>query len=466
MAPELNVTGVVNADVSRNVPVISLASGRVVEIRAKLGDTVTKGQLLMRVQSADISGAFSDYRQAVADEVLAHAQLDRAQLLFDKGAIAQKELEVAQDAEDKAKVDVETAQEHLRVLGADMDHPTAVVDITAPVSGVIIEQNVTTAAGVKTLDNSPNLFTISDLSSVWIICDVYENDLANVHLGEYADIRLNAYPDRVFKGRIDNIGPILDPNIRTAKVRLEVQNPGMMRLGMFVTATFHGQNKQVRAVVPAAAVLHLHDRDWVYVPAGDNTFRRVEVVGGDMVPPESAGSVSGIKPGDAWWPTRWCCRIRRSSRSHDRGLVDFALEQSFPGHPGGAPAADLGRHFLSQSAGRSLSRRGQQLRPGDHAVARPRRRRSGAAGHHPARNRDERHPAPGASALHFAVRPLQPDADLRRRIRQRLEPPEGAGAALAGQPAERLAAADRLRLQPGRPDLLVHAARAPTRSTT
>lgn len=297
VASELKVTGVVNVDVARNVPVISLASGRVIEIRAKLGDTVTKGQLLMRVQSADISGAFAEYRHAVADEVLAHAQLDRAQLLFDKGAIAQKEVEVAQDAESKAKVDVETAQEHLRVLGADMSHPTAVVDITAPISGVIVEQNVTNAAGVKTLDNSPNLFTIADLSSVWVLCDVYENDLAQVHVGESADIRLNAYPDRVFKARIDNIGPILDPNLRTAKVRLQVSNPGVMRLGMFVTATFHGQSRRVLALVPASAVLHLHDRDWVYVPNGGNSFRRVGVVGGAMVAP-NLQEVTGINPGD------------------------------------------------------------------------------------------------------------------------------------------------------------------------
>ena len=118
-APELNVTGVVSADVSRSVPVISLASGRVVDIRARLGDEVKKGQLLMRVQSADISGAFSDYRKALADEVLARAQFERAQLLYDKGAVAKKDLEVAQDALDKAKVDVETASEHLRVLGVD-----------------------------------------------------------------------------------------------------------------------------------------------------------------------------------------------------------------------------------------------------------------------------------------------------------------------------------------------------------
>src|SRR5690349_10655721 len=91
--PELTVTGVVSPDVSRNVPVISLASGRIVEIRARLGDSVAKGQLLLRVQSADVSQAFPDYRQAVADETLAHAQLERAKLLYDKGAIARKDVE-------------------------------------------------------------------------------------------------------------------------------------------------------------------------------------------------------------------------------------------------------------------------------------------------------------------------------------------------------------------------------------
>ena len=296
-AQELNVTGSVNPDVSRTVPVISLASGRVMEIHARLGDSVTKGQLLMRVQSSDISQAFSDYRQAQADEVLAKSQYDRAKLLYDKGAIAQKDLEVALNADTKAKVTVETALEHLRVLGADMDKPSALVDIFAPVSGVITEQNVTAAAGVKTLDNSPNLFTIADLSDVWIVCDVYENDMRYVWLGEFADIHLNAYPNLVLKGRIDNIGPILDPNIRTAKVRLEVHNPGMLRLGMFVQATFYGSQREVHAVVPAAAVLHLHDRDWVYAPLDGGRYKRIEVTGGQMLPGTMQEILAGLKPG-------------------------------------------------------------------------------------------------------------------------------------------------------------------------
>jgi cobalt-zinc-cadmium efflux system membrane fusion protein len=296
-APELNVTGSVTPDVSRNIPVISLASGRVVDIRARIGDTVTKDQLLMRVQSADISQAFSDYRSAVADEVLARAQYDRAKLLYEKGAVAQKDLEVAEDAHAKAKITVENATERIRVLGADLNHPSSIIDIRSPVSGVIIEQNVTASAGVKTLDNSPNLFTIADLSKVWVVCDVYENDLPFVHNNEFADIRLNAYPNMHLKGRVDNIGPSLDPNIRTAKVRLEVPNPGVLRLGMFVTATFHGLNKEIRTSVPANAVLHLHDRDWVYVPASSGKFRRVEVVSGKMLPGNLQEIISGLRTG-------------------------------------------------------------------------------------------------------------------------------------------------------------------------
>jgi membrane fusion protein, heavy metal efflux system len=294
--PELNATGTVGPDISRNIPVVSIATGRVIALDARLGDTVRKGQLLMRIQSADISQAFSDYQQARADEKLAGVQFARAQLLYSHGAISLNDFQVAQDTEDKAKVTLETAVEHLHVLGADINRPSAVVDVRAPASGVITDQQVATAAGVQGLA-SPNLFTISDLSHVWVLFDVYENDLSFVRLGEYADIRVAAYPQLLLKGRISNIGSVLDPNLRTAKVRLEVRNPGMLRLGMFVTATFHGLRKQTRATVPADAVLHLHDRDWVFVPAGGKEFRRVGVTAGDMLPDNMQEIVSGIRPG-------------------------------------------------------------------------------------------------------------------------------------------------------------------------
>jgi membrane fusion protein, heavy metal efflux system len=294
---QLTATATVNPDISRTVPVISLATGRVVEIKARLGDMVKKGQVLLRVQSADIAGAYSDYQKAVADEQLARTQSERAQLLYDKGAISLNDLQIAQDSEAKAQVDVKTTAEKLRVLGnANLDQPSGVVDIHAPITGVITDQQVTNAGGVAGL-SSPNPFTISDLTYVWILCDVYENDLASVRVGEKVDVRLNAYPDKTFTGTISNVSPILDPNLRTAKVRIEVRNPGIMRPGMFGTATFHGQKKEKLAAVPTNAVLHLHDRDWVYVPAGGNNFRRVEVKAGEMLPGDMQEIRSGIAPG-------------------------------------------------------------------------------------------------------------------------------------------------------------------------
>ena len=296
-APELNVTGVVSPDVSRQVPVPSLASGRVVEIDARLGDEVKKSQLLFKVRSTDIAGAYSDYRKAVKNEQLSRIQLDRAKILYEHGAIPKSALETAQTTDDNAMVDVETATEHLRLLGSDPDHPSGIVEVFAPVSGVITDQQITNSSGVQAL-TAPNPFTISDISHVWIVCDVYENNIAQVHPGEYAEIRLNAYPGRVLKARISTILPIIDPNIRTAKVRLEVENPGLMRLGMFVTATFRSLSAEKYASLPATAILHLHDREWVYAPAGSGRFRRLEVTAGDMLPGNLQEVRSGLKPGD------------------------------------------------------------------------------------------------------------------------------------------------------------------------
>jgi cobalt-zinc-cadmium efflux system membrane fusion protein len=167
---------------------------------------------------------------------------------------------------------------------------------------------------------------------VWIICDVYENDLSSVHLGQKADIRLTAYPDKVLTGVISDIGAVLDPQIRTAKVRIQVDNPNtLMRVGMFATATIHGKTEQTHVQVPATAVLHLHDRDWVYVPTGNSSFRRVSVRSGDMLPGNMQEIRSGINAGHH--------------------------------------ALRVGRHLISQSSRRSIPRCREQLRPSHHSVA-------------------------------------------------------------------------------------------------
>ena len=298
LAPELNTTGTVSPDVSREVPVITLANGRVVDIKARLGDDVKKGQLLFRVQSPDITNAFDAYLKAVNDEQLANKADVRAQDLFNHGAISQAMVEQADDAERNAKADLDAADQQLQILGVDKDHPSSVVDVHAPISGVIINQSITNAgaAGVS-LSGSATAFTIADLTEVWVLCDVYENDIPKLQLGQEAAIKLNAYPDRPVRGRVSDIGPVLDPQLRTAKVRIQVANPGFLRLGMFATATFTSRKTEAHAAVPADSVVHLHDRDWVFVPGGGNRFRRTQVRTGRMLSGNRQMILSGINPG-------------------------------------------------------------------------------------------------------------------------------------------------------------------------
>src|ERR1700733_14952618 len=293
---KLVVNGAVYPDITRTVPVVTLASGRVVDIRARLGDTVKQGQLLLRIRSDDVSGGYDGYRKAVADELLARKALDRAKLLFEHGAIAEQDLEAAQDSEDDAKTTLDTSTEHLKLLGNDPDHPNGIVDLTSPISGEITDQEVVNGSTVQSYSANP--FTISDLSYVWIVCDVYENDIPTIGVGQAADVRLTAFPEKILKGRVSNIGALLDPTIRTAKVRIEVPNPGMMmRIGMFATATFYGLKKQTHTSVPATAIIHLHDRDWVYMPAPNNMFQRVEVTSGDQLPYHRQQVLTGLQPG-------------------------------------------------------------------------------------------------------------------------------------------------------------------------
>ncbi|HLI77784.1 MAG TPA: efflux RND transporter periplasmic adaptor subunit [Acidobacteriaceae bacterium] len=296
----LNVTGQVQPDPAHEVPVLSLANGRVTALHADIGDYVHKGQLILDVQSPDVATAFATYLKAVADERLADTTLTRDKLLFDKGAIAQSQLQVAEDGEADAKADLKAADQQLAILGVDKNNPSDTVHVRAPISGVVISLNTTAAGAAGLTATGPNgSLVIADLSHVWVVCDVYENDLAQVHLGEEADITLSAFPGQVLRGTISDIGAILDPNIRTAKVRIQVPNPGnRLRVGLFATATFHGSRAQTALVVPADAILHLHDQDWVFVPdAKPGTFRRVAVHTGVTLPGNAVVVTSGLNEG-------------------------------------------------------------------------------------------------------------------------------------------------------------------------
>lgn len=302
----LNANGTVTPDINSTIHVTSQGSGRVLELKVRLGDYVNKGQMLLSIQSSDLAGAFSDHQKAVSDDRLAQKALERAQLLYSHGAMAEKDLQQAEDTEEKAQADVKNTEQRVRLLGGDPAHPGATIELRAPISGTIVEQNISGFEGIRSLDNSPNLFTIADLSQVWVLCDVYENDLGEVHVGDSARIRLNAYPDKTFDGQVADISRVLDPATRSAKVRIVLANhDGSLRPGMFAMATFRSRKSQSRIVVPATSLIRLQDKDWVFrkQKEGAQQFRRVEVhtFGGivdGMQPIEPSPSKDGLHAGD------------------------------------------------------------------------------------------------------------------------------------------------------------------------
>jgi membrane fusion protein, heavy metal efflux system len=301
----LNANGTVTPDVNTTIHVTSQGSGRVVELKVRLGEYVKKGQVLLSIHSADLAGAFSDYQKAAADERLSQKSLDRAQLLYSHGALAEKDLQQADDTEEKAKLDLQNTEQRVRLLGGDPAHPSAMIELRAPISGTIVEQNISGFEGIKSLDNSPSLFTIADLNQVWVLCDVYENDLGDVRLGDTADIRLNAYPDRTYHGKVADISRVLEPATRSAKVRIVLPNRDVsLRPGMFAVSTFRSRKSQTQIVVPSNAIIRLQDKDWAFRKDGTQQFRRVEVhtLGGitdGMQPIEPLRNKDGLKAGEA-----------------------------------------------------------------------------------------------------------------------------------------------------------------------
>ncbi len=295
----LSVNGTVAPDITRTVHINALAGGRVMDVRAKLGDDVQKGQLLLVVHSPDLEAAIQQYEKDKADEHLADVALKRAQELFAHGAMAQQDLENAENTEEKAQVDVKTDADQIRLLGGDLDHLSPTLEVRSPITGAVVDQQVASGEAVKSLDNSQSLFMVADLSRVWVLCDVYENDLSKVRLGDIAEVRLNAYPDRAFRGTVGNISQVLDPTTRTAKVRVELANTGgLFRPQMFATVKFTSRQTYSRLLLPSTAILRLHDKDWVFVRAGDHSFRLTQVQGGETAPDGTQEILSGVNPED------------------------------------------------------------------------------------------------------------------------------------------------------------------------
>jgi len=272
----LRVPGVVEPNAYRQVSVTPLVGGRVVGVSAQLGDHVRKGQRIAQVYSPELAEARTKYVAAKAMLEAHDRELQRTQKLVEIGAASRQELERIHAEHAAQTADVESARSRLELLGAD-DAPgqgSATANVTAPIGGVVTERPANAGLNV---DPATKLFTIVDLSNVWIVADVYERDLQRVHQGTRATVTTTAFPERPLEGKIGFIDPQLNAATRTAKIRVEVVNPrGDLRPGMYADVTFETAAAAPVLAVPKEAVQHVADRQVVYVSSPNDTVTFIE----------------------------------------------------------------------------------------------------------------------------------------------------------------------------------------------
>lgn len=278
----LRVPGVVEPNAYRQVAVTPLVAGRVVRVSAQLGERVRKGQSIAQIYSPELSEARTNYIAARAMLDAHDLELQRTEKLVQIGAASRQELERVH-AEHAAQTSaVETARSRLQLLGAEADggasaEDGATTNVPAPIDGVVTGRQANAGLNV---DRSTTLFTIVDLSNVWIVADVYERDLQRVQEGARATVTTTAHPDQPLDGRVSFIDPQLNATTRTAKIRVEAGNPrGLLRLGMFADVAIESASAAAVLAVPKGAVQSVGDRQVVYLssPGAAATFVEREV---------------------------------------------------------------------------------------------------------------------------------------------------------------------------------------------
>ncbi|HZS07717.1 MAG TPA: efflux RND transporter periplasmic adaptor subunit [Blastocatellia bacterium] len=285
VANQLRTTGTVQPNAYKETRVTPLVGGRVTAVKVQLGDRVTRGQPLAVIFSQELAEAQMKYLTIIADLKYHTAQFERAQKLAGLGAISRQEFEEAEAHFNEHHAEHAAARQRLLLLGLtqsqidairDASHVRSEVTVPAPSSGVITARSVNTGQVVTMSDA---LFSVTDLSSVWVIGNVYEKDFSIMRVGARVTVTAPAYPGRTFAGTISYIDPRVDPQSRTAQARIEVPNPGqMLRLGMFVDVSLGAPGRGGQAVViPRSALQAVGNDQVVFVPLGPGQFQMRKV---------------------------------------------------------------------------------------------------------------------------------------------------------------------------------------------
>lgn len=292
----LELAAKAQADPTKVVHIFPPASGRVMAIEVKPGDHVRRGQTVAILNSSDVASARSDYAKANIEADRATRALDRQKLLFEHGAAAEKDFIDARAQADSARAELDRARQRLELLNVNPSGGTDRVSLVAPASGVVLDVSAAAGEFSKSLESANALITIADLSTIWIVGDVYEKDVAKLDRGKQVTVTLQAYPERQWSGRIESISGALDPTTRTLKVRVMLPNSDQ-RLKPEMFGAIHVKAGTHQALlVPAAAILHDANTTSVFVNNGGKPEQRTVTVGQTV--DGNVEVVSGLREGE------------------------------------------------------------------------------------------------------------------------------------------------------------------------
>ncbi len=274
---EVKLSGQVSFDDNKVVKVYPFSSGQVIKVNVSLGDYVKAGQPLATIRSAEIAGNYGDLSVAGNDVAIAKRAMNNAEHLFKNGIASEREYEEAKENYNKAVANENKIREQIAINGGGRTSANGTYVVVAPRSGYVVEKFINPGDFIRN-DNSGDLFTIGDVSDVWIWANVFETDVAKIKEGYTADVRTIAYPDTVFSGRVDRINEVLDPVTKVMKVRIVLPNKnGMLKPEMFANITIRNNESRKAISVPSSAIISENGKNYVVVFNNQDDIKVKEV---------------------------------------------------------------------------------------------------------------------------------------------------------------------------------------------
>jgi cobalt-zinc-cadmium efflux system membrane fusion protein len=289
---ELKLSGEINFDDKKVSKVYPFSSGQVLQVDVSVGDKVSKGQTLAVIKSADVSGNYSDLSTASNDVTIAKKQMDNQKSLFDNGIASEREYIEAKENYQKAVTSAEKIKTQIQINGGGRTTANGTYVITAPISGYVVEKKINQGGFIRS-DANDNLFTVGDISDVWVWANVYETDIAKVKAGYAAAVTTLAYPDSTFRGVVDEVSNILDPVTKVMRIRVKLPNEkGLLKPEMFANIMITNKNGAKAVAVSSKAIVSENGKNYViiYKDKCDLKVQEVEIL-------KTVGNKTYIKSG-------------------------------------------------------------------------------------------------------------------------------------------------------------------------